>query len=110
MDIKEFLDTGEVTIESGEVIAHQLKVLLDSEGWQLYRSIIERQQTSRFDQVVLQPLTSHDQTLGQEYLKGEIQGLRLALALPQVLFESATEQVRSLRQQREADESAGDQE
>lgn len=108
--VKEALASGQVTIESGEVIAHQLKALLDSEGWALYRSIIERQQVARFDAVILNPLQGADQVYPQEYMKGEIQGLRMAVTLPQAMLDDTLEQVRRLREQREADEAKGDQE
>jgi hypothetical protein len=107
--INEALSSGQVTIESGEVIVHQLKSLLDSEAWKMYRNIVERQQVSRFDRVILNPLPNMDAVLEQEYMKGEIQGLRMALMLPQAILDDTTEQVRHLREQREAGEAEGDQ-
>lgn len=103
MNIDDFLATGEVTLESGEEIAHALKGLVDSEGWKIYRSIVERQQTVRFDAIVLNPLQGMDQALEQEYRKGEIQGMRLAVTLPESLSEAINQQLRQLRKQREGE-------
>lgn len=106
--IHEFITTGETGIEGGESLLHGLKQLVDSDGWKLYRSIVEKQQTARFDSIVLQPIPTIDAALEQEYRKGEIQGMRLALTLPAALIENLTEAVKSAREQRER-EAAGDQ-
>ena len=106
--IEEAISSGQFTIESGEAIIMALKQLVDSEGWAIYRSIVEKQQVVRFDGIILNPLAGIDAAFGQEYMKGEIAGMRTALSMPQAMYETLTEQVRDLRQQRAA-EAEGDQ-
>ena len=65
-----------------------MKDMLASEGWKTYYAIVSSQQRTRFDQVVLQPLPCTDAVYSQEYMKGEINGLRTAVTLPGALIDS----------------------
>lgn len=87
----------EITLEKGAEIKRALKDMLASEGWAYYISVIEKQQTIRLDQVVLQPLAGHDAVFQQEFMKGEIQGLRMAVSLPQTLIEACELAVEQLK-------------
>lgn len=78
----------EISSEKRADLKHALKQLLASEGWKQYIGVITSQQRQRFDQVVLQPLPGADAVYAQEYMKGEIQGLRMAASMPQAIIEA----------------------
>lgn len=67
----------------------ELRHLLQSQGWELLSKHIQSQVDARVDNLVLNPLTGLDQTFGQEYVKGEIQALRMVAQLPKTLVEQA---------------------
>lgn len=75
-----------------------LRHLLASEGWKVYCGVVEKQQTARLDGIVLTPLPGLDAALEQEYKKGEIAGMRMALQLPQALLDDAEESLKHLRE------------
>ncbi len=72
--------------------AAKLKKLMDelqeSPGWRELQRIAKEQVSARSNQVLLVPTES---PLTQEYLKGEIQGLRLIVELPEKLAADAAE-------------------
>lgn len=57
-------------------------------GWEKLTEIVRGQIEARMGQV-LQVLESESAVFAQEYMKGEIQGLRLMLALPEVQMTEA---------------------
>lgn len=51
-------------------------------GWERLREIVEGQINARTGAVLFRVLEDQNSVFAQEYMKGEIQGLRLVLALP----------------------------
>lgn len=70
-----------------------LEALLQSSGWSILREVIASQVHNRIQQLVLTPLETLDQSLAQEYAKGETASLQLVLEMPKTLFEQASEEV-----------------
>lgn len=69
-----------------------IQEILDSAIWKQYSSMVAEQVTGRTNQLILTPLASLDGALEQEYAKGEIAGMRFALAiLPQLVDDTLTE-------------------
>lgn len=69
----------------------EIKVLIDSPIWKQYSDLVESQCNGRVDQMILTPLSGFDAALAQEYAKGEIAGMRLALqVLPQLIEDTET--------------------
>lgn len=66
-----------------------LRQLLRSEGWAFLVKHVENQIAARIDIIVLNPLGKLDETLAQEYAKGEVQALRMVTQLPKTLVEQA---------------------
>ncbi len=60
-------------------------------GWDLLLQVINAQVKLRTQRVLLTPLDTLDGALGQEFQKGEISGLSLAVALPAGLINEAQE-------------------
>lgn len=51
-------------------------------GWIRLKEIVEGQVSARMGSVLFRVLEDQNSVFAQEYMKGEIQGLRLVLALP----------------------------
>lgn len=51
-------------------------------GWEKLREIIDGQIAARMGEVLYKVLGDANSVYAQEYMKGEIQGLRLVMALP----------------------------
>lgn len=51
-------------------------------GWEKLREIVAGQIDARMGRVLYQVLDNENSVFAQEYMKGEIQGLRLVMALP----------------------------
>lgn len=66
----------------------QLRSLIASVGWRTYSSLVESQCKLREQTYLYVPLPSADAVYAQEYAKGEIQALRLALGLPETMIEN----------------------
>lgn len=88
----------EITLDKGPEIARALKDLVASEGWAYYISVVETQHRARTDKILLEPLSGTDAVYGQEYMKGEVQGLRLAVNLPQTLIETIEQELAMLKE------------
>lgn len=83
---------------------HQLKTLVASPGWQLYCLMVGKQIAGRTDGIILQALESMDGALAQEYSKGEVASLRMAVTLPETLTEAITSSLQELKESEDADE------
>lgn len=101
-------DFENLTIESAEVAHKALSDMLASEGWKIYIDIIAGHCQARRDQYELVPLKSMDQVLEEQFVKGELSGLRLAESLATSITEALVEDLEALRAKR-ADEEKGDQ-
>ncbi len=60
-------------------------------GWDLLLQVVNAQLKLRTQRVLLTPLETLDGALAQEFQKGEISGLSLAVALPDGLINEAQE-------------------
>lgn len=85
-----------------------LRLLLQSQGWALLNKHVQAQIDARTDAIILTPLSRMDDTLEQEYKKGEIAALRLTMVLPQTLVEEAERALADMRKndERPVDEVA----
>lgn len=81
-----------------------LKALLESEGWRILRGVLEEQVHNRTESIILVPLEGADAVYGQEYAKGEIAGLRLALATPATLFDEVAKLAQEQQQENDDDD------
>jgi hypothetical protein len=75
---------------------NDLKTMIASYAWAKYSALLTEQVTGRIDGMILTPLASLDETLGQEYAKGEAAGLKLALAIVPSLIESMEQDIAAI--------------
>lgn len=75
---------------------HEIKVFIDSEPWKQYTRLVDSQCNGRVDQMILTPLSGVDAAFGQEYAKGEIAGMRLAVAMMAQSVEDLQTEMESL--------------
>jgi len=68
-----------------------LEALLESSGWAILSETLREQVHSRIQELVLKPLTTLDESLAQEYAKGETASLQLVLVMPSTLLEAAAQ-------------------
>ena len=66
----------------------ELKILLASEGWRLYKELIEEQLKS-LELVLREPAGSIDGAMKKEHSSGVVYGLRSALDIPEQELETA---------------------
>lgn len=100
------LSPDEFNLEKAERMHHALRQLVASDGWKEYIAIMAQHQKVRLDMIVLAPLSGVDAAFEQEYKKGEIAGISLALSFPQTVIESLDTALAEARSQR--DETKGD--
>lgn len=100
--------SGEPNLENCEVLIRAFQELVESAPWKVYCSIVEKQQVVRLDSIVLTPLQSLDAALEQEYAKGEIAGMRTAVQLPSTMLATLLDQLPTLREERDRQESEGE--
>lgn len=74
----------------------EIKVFIDSRDWKQYTALIEAQCEGRINKLILTPLGSIDETLAQEYAKGEVAGLRLGVTLMEQTVEDLTTEMDQL--------------
>jgi hypothetical protein len=70
----------DVQAELAETI-RELKDLIASRAWGRYSGLMEEQIQGRIDSIILSPVAGADATYHQEYAKGEIAGIKLALLI-----------------------------
>lgn len=101
-----------VVLDPEEGPAEQLQILrqlLKSPGWDLLVKHANEQVKTRTDEVILRPLESTGKVTLQEYMKGEVGGIRLIMALPETLIEIAEAVIieRRKREENESEETSG---
>lgn len=96
-------DPEERLREMQEVLS-DLKALLAHKGWQRIERLLEDQQLNREKQIFKQPLESLDQTLRQEFEKGEAHGIYLARVLPRAHIGALEEEIEQIEEQLDGNE------
>lgn len=56
--------------------------------------MLEEQVRLRTQKIILSPIGSLDETLAQEYAKGEVAALQLTLSMPEALVETLSEEIK----------------
>jgi hypothetical protein len=90
----------EELLEKESELSETLRALQDlvaSSAWKKYSDLIDAQVKGRVDQLVLKPLRSIDETLEQEYAKGEIAGMRFSLNIVTDLIDTGTAELEQVR-------------
>ncbi len=64
--------------------ADEFKAMLETAGWKRLQAIMDAQQESRRNEILLQPVQD---THAQEYSKGELHGIRLTMDIPKLAIE-----------------------
>lgn len=72
---------------------HELTNLSNSQGWDLYRSVIRAQIEGRKNSVYFAPCKTMDDTLPQEFMKGEGSGMYQTMTLLELLIEALDEEI-----------------
>lgn len=70
-----------------------LTQLKEQKGFRYLMEIAQAQIDSRQQQIFLTPLKSLDETLGQEFLKGELSGITLFKRFVDIRIEALTEEI-----------------
>lgn len=76
-----------------------LQGLLSSPGWDLLREVLEEQIAHRTQAIILSPLESVDRLGVQEYAKGEVAALKLALQMPEAMLEAVVDELKQLEEE-----------
>ena len=71
----------------------RLKALVTTAGWKYLEKIAAAQVEHRRNSYELRPLSSLDETLAQEYQKGEVSGIRLFVQLPSLRISALEEEL-----------------
>lgn len=95
----------EMTLEEAQRISHAMKELVASDGWKYYCSLVMQQQKTRLDHYLLVPLATLDSALEQEFSKGEIAGMRTAIAMPENIISDCAEIAEAVRRKETKDEA-----
>ena len=77
----------EETVEGLRESLEALRLLVKSQGWGRLKRWLDAQIHTRTDAIILSPVETLDKTLSQEYMKGEVQGLRLVRDMPGIMIE-----------------------
>lgn len=70
--------------------------LVKHSAWKQLMDIAAKQLTTRTDNVILVPVAGADACYGQEFMKGEIAGIRLFMNLPRILEEQLEDELKTL--------------
>lgn len=71
----------------------RLTSLKEHAGYQYLMAIAERQRETRHQAIFLKPLKSLDETLEQEYLKGELSGITLFMRMVDIRIDDLTNDI-----------------
>ena len=63
---------------------HDLRGLVKSRGWAHLGELLKAQVHNRVQSVVRSPLATLDEAVGKEFMKGEISGIELFQAIPDI--------------------------
>lgn len=85
------------TVRDMQEALAQMQGLLKLPGWKLILGLAEEQLTGRIDAVILNPVSGVDGTLNQEYLKGEISGIKLFCKMPEILIEQYRSDITAMK-------------
>lgn len=85
----------ELTVDDLKTRQQELTSLNNSVGWALYRSVLDAQLETRKRTVFHTPCKSIDETLAQEFLKGEGSGIYQTMTLIELLIEALDEELNS---------------
>jgi hypothetical protein len=64
----------------------QFRGLVLLPAWRQLMDYAAQQLTGRIDTIILNPVESADRTYQQEYLKGEVSGIKLFTKMPEILI------------------------
>jgi hypothetical protein len=67
-------------------------------GWKWYEEVLERHIESRRNLYELRPLEKMDEVLAEQYMKGELHGLRLAKLMIHARIEELEDDIQNLEQ------------
>ena len=99
-ELKELLQLS--SPEAVERVYGQLKPIAEAPGWALIKLMWEQQLENRKATVILQPLgETPNAVYVQEYMKGEIAGIRVALELVGAVYSLTQELMKEYQQQAE---------
>jgi len=73
--------------------------LIKHSAWGQLMEIASKQLTTRTDNIILVPVTGADACFGQEFMKGEIAGIRLFMNLPRILEEQLTDELAQMEKE-----------
>ncbi len=76
----------------------QMRGLVKLPAWAKLMQYANEQLTGRIDAIILNPVESADATLSQEYLKGEVSGIRLFTKMPEILIAELEDAVAKLEE------------
>lgn len=74
-----------------------LRHLVESPGWEIYSKLLQDQENLRKGEILLRPLESFSKIPAQEFAKGEVMGLNLAIVMPFTQIEVLTSELQALR-------------
>ncbi len=99
--------TEETHYEESIRYVNALKKLIASEGWKIFVDISHENIHDRREQIVLQPLSSMDETLPTEFMKGEVAGITAMLLYPGIKIEECEGILESLKEPDDGEEEEG---
>jgi hypothetical protein len=92
MQISDFIDASRVGLSEDKEFVDVARALENSAPWKKYCEVLNRIVNS-LGESVLAPLPDQDAIYAQEFNKGTMRGLLLAITLPKVTLEQAAEQL-----------------
>lgn len=98
----------ETQYEESIRMVNALKVLVASEGWKILVDIAKEQSHNREQKIVLVPLSCMDEVLPQEFMKGEVAGITVLLAMPKIQIEVCETVLEALKGMDDGSEENGE--
>lgn len=95
-----------VQVRELQEVLSDLNALVESRGWKRLQKITAAQIETRRNGYEAKPLKSLDETLEQEFLKGEVVGIRTFIQLPYDEIEDLQTQIAELLKENEDVEDA----
>lgn len=100
-------EQAERALQAAREVLIDLQALVKSRGWDRLLSIARDQEAVRISAVALQPLASGDKIYEQEFMKGEIAGIRLFMNLPGTQIEVLLSQLDNMENENDNPDSTG---
>ena len=85
----------------------QFRSLVKSRGWEQLVEYGNAQVAFRTNELILNPSTSLADLANQEYLKGEIAGIRLFLSMPDTIIEANKAYLTAIKEDEDGKDSTG---